>query len=62
MLHGLERTDRDAVLLALRRVRDGDVDGTAHHTDEVGAGQREPEGGPPGDVVRVEMTGDVGDE
>ena len=46
VLHGLERTDRHAVLPAFGRVRDGDVEHAAHDADEIGAREREPERGP----------------
>ena len=51
VLHGLERADRNAVLPALGRVRDGHVEHAAHHADEVGAREREAERGPRGEVV-----------
>ena len=51
VLHGLERTDGNAVLPALGGVRNRDVEHAAHDTDEVGARDREPERGPLGEVV-----------
>ena len=46
VLHGLERTDRNAVLPAFGRVRDGHVEHATHHADEVGARERQAERGP----------------
>ena len=61
VLHGLERTDGHAVLRALGRVRDGDVEHAAHDADEVGAREREAERGPRGEVVVGEEPALVGD-
>ena len=61
VLHRLERTDRDAVLLPLRRVRDRDVEHAAHHADEVGAREREAERGPRGEIVVGEQPSLLGD-
>ena len=61
VLHGLERTDRNAVLPALGRVRDGDVEHAAHHADEVGARERQAERGPLGEIVGGEEPALVGD-
>ena len=61
VLHGLERTDGYAVLLALRRVRDGDVEHTAHHADEIGTRERQTERRPLGEVVAGEEPTLVGD-
>jgi hypothetical protein len=46
MLNGLERTDRPAELLARCGIPRGELNGTAHDPDEVGAGQSQPQGGP----------------
>ena len=61
VLHGLERTDGYAVLAALGRVRDRDVEHAAHHADEVGAREREAERGPRGEVVVGEQPALIGD-
>jgi len=51
VLHGLERSDGDAELLAFRRVGDGDVERAAHDADEVGTGERQAQRGPGREVV-----------
>ena len=51
VLHGLERTDRRAVLPALAGVVDRQPHGAPHDADEVGAREREPERPPPGHAV-----------
>ena len=61
VLHGLERTDGHAVLPALGRVRDRDVEHAAHDADEVGAREREAERGPLGEIVAGEQPALIGD-
>lgn len=56
VLHRLEGADRHTELPPLRRVRDADLESTAHDTHEVCARQRESERLPPGDVVAREET------
>ena len=46
VLHGLERSDRDAVLPALLRVGDRDVEHAPHEPDQIGARERQAQGRP----------------
>ena len=61
VLHGLERTDGNAVLPALGGVRDRHVEHAAHDADEIGARERQAERGPRGEVVAREEPALVGD-
>ena len=57
VLHGLERADGVAVLVAVLGVVGGQGDGAAHRADEIGGGEGEAEGGDGGDVVAGEPIG-----
>jgi hypothetical protein len=54
MLHRLEGSDGHPVLVPLARVVAGEIERTAHHADEVRAGDRQRQTGPPIAVVCAE--------
>ncbi len=57
MLHGLERANRHAVLAPHGRVLAREPDRAAHHSDQVGGGERESERRPAGELLVAESVG-----